>query len=74
VEDELYKSIDKNYILKPVAYCKTHHAYLSKKQMKVHQCVKKGCTGLEKIDCYFWQERERKRNEARKRKNGARQF
>lgn len=64
----MYKSIDKNMIKDPVAYCKTHKGFLSKKQMKVHQCVTKGCTGLQKIDGEFWEERRRRKREAKERK------
>ena len=66
--DELVRSIDKNMIKNPVAYCKTHKGYLSRKQMKIHQCVPKNCTGLKKIDCPYWEERQRRKREAKERK------
>ena len=65
--DVLYKSIDKNMIKEPVAYCKSHHRYLSEKQMKVHRCISRGCTGLQQIDNKFWEER-RQRKKAKKEK------
>lgn len=67
MEDVKYKSIDNNYIKHPVRYCKTHHRYLSEKQMKVHRCVSRGCTGLQPIDDTFWEER-RKRKQEKKQK------
>lgn len=73
--DTLYKSIDKNVIKEPIAYCKTHHAYLSKKQMKVHRCVARGCTGLQKTDEKFLKERRQRKKAAKQRRkelyNGA---
>ena len=68
MSDVLYKSIDKNMIKEPVAYCKTHHGYLSKKQMKVHRCVARGCTGLQETNEEFWEERRRKKREAKQRR------
>ena len=65
--DVLYKSIDKNMIKQPVAYCKSHHRYLSEKQMKTHRCISRGCTGLQLIDDTFWEER-RKRKQEKKQK------
>lgn len=66
--DTLYKSIDKNMIKNPVAYCKCHHGYLSKKQMKVHRCLSRGCTGLRKTDEEFWEERRQRKKAAKQRK------
>jgi len=68
MNDSLYGSIDGNLILKPVAYCKSHRCYLSKKQMKTHQCTRKACTGLQKLDCPYWHERERRKQAAKERK------
>lgn len=65
---DLFQSIDKNMVKSPVAYCKTHKGYLSTKQMKVHKCLQIGCTGLERLDHPFWDERQRKKDEAKKRK------
>lgn len=65
---DLVRSIDKNMIKNPVAYCKCHKGYLSLKQMKVHRCVQRGCTSIEKIDCPYWEERQRKKEEAKRRK------
>ncbi len=67
--DVLYKSIDKNMIKQPVAYCKSHHRYLSKKQMKVHRCISRGCTGLQPIDNKFWEERRMRKQLAKQKKN-----
>lgn len=68
MDEKLYRSIDHNMILNPVAYCKSHHCYLSKRQMKVHQCTRKHCTGLKKLDCSYWQERQQRKNERKKQK------
>lgn len=67
MDEKLYRSIDRNMIRKPVAYCKSHHCYLSKRQMKMHRCISRGCTGLQPVDDEFWEER-RKRKQAKKQK------
>lgn len=68
MDEKLYRSIDHNMILKPVAYCKSHHRYLSKKQMRVHRCISRGCTGLQPIDDEFWEERRRRKQAKKERK------
>jgi hypothetical protein len=68
MNDVLYKSIDKNMIKEPVAYCRCHKAYLSKKQMKIHRCISRGCTGLQETNDEFWEERRRRKKEAKLRK------
>lgn len=65
---ELFKSIDKNLIKKPIGYCKTHKGYLSLKQMRLHKCMKKGCTGFKKVEGPYWEERQRRKDEAKQRK------
>ena len=52
----------------PVAYCKSHKCYLSKKQMKVHRCLSRGCTGLQKMDCPYWEERKQRKESAKKKR------
>lgn len=65
---DLFQSIDKNMLKSPVAYCKTHKGYLSTKQMKVHKCLQIGCTGLERLEHPYWEERQRKKDEAKRKK------
>lgn len=65
---DLFQSIDKNMVKSPVAYCKTHKGYLSTKQMKVHKCLQIGCTGLERLEHPYWEERQRKKDEAKRKK------
>lgn len=67
--DVLYKSIDGNKIKQPVAYCKSHHRYLSKKQMRVHRCISRGCTGLQPTDDEFWEERRRRKQAKKEKRN-----
>jgi hypothetical protein len=68
VNDVLYKSIDKNMIKSPIAYCKCHKGFLSKKQMDCHRCLARGCTALQKIDEEFWEQRKKRKIEAKERK------
>ena len=42
--------------------------YLSTKQMKVHKCLQIGCTGLERLEHPYWDERQRKKDEAKRKK------
>lgn len=67
-EKEMYLSVTKQPIKEPIAYCKSHKKYLTYKQMKLHKCTIKGCTGLQKIDCEYWKEKNRRKAEAKERK------
>lgn len=70
---KLYRSIDKNLIKQPIGYCKTHRGYLSLKQMRLHKCTKKGCTGFRKLECPYWEERQRRKDEAKQRKKNSKE-
>lgn len=64
-----YKTIDKNITKqKPVAYCKTHKYYLTEKQMKLHRCLTRKCTGLQRLSHEFWDEREERKRQKKIRK------
>ncbi|AFB75666.1 hypothetical protein 2011_scaffold3_00030 [Bacteriophage sp.] len=36
--------------------------------MKVHKCLQIGCTGLERLEHPYWEERQRKKDEAKRKK------
>jgi hypothetical protein len=61
----LYKSIDGNYVKKPIAYCKVRKKYLTQKQMKVHRCATRACMSLRQCDDEFWEERRKRKQEAK---------
>ncbi len=58
-------------IARCVAYCPYHKYYLTKQQLKRKKCLGKQCKHLQKLEHYFWKERERIRKERKKRKNDA---
>lgn len=44
---------------KAVGYCRHHHAALTVKTLKCHECLKKQCNALKKYDEHsYWTERE----------------
>lgn len=43
------------------AYCKYHHCHLTIRQIKTKHCLAKHCKCLDKIEHWFWRERERKK-------------
>lgn len=52
-----------------VGFCKYHHAYMTKHQLKKKQCISKGCCHLDKKEHQFWQEREKKLARKNEKKN-----
>lgn len=62
------KTIDGNETLTPIAYCKSHHGYLTAKQLKLHRCLTINCCGLRKIPGEFWDERDRVKGLRKERK------
>ncbi len=59
--------IDGNESENAVAYCRSKKAFLTPKLIKLHKCLQIQCTGLMKLDCKYW-ERRQKRKDAKKRK------
>jgi len=59
--------IDGNESENAVAYCKSKKGFLTAKQIRLHKCLKIQCTGLLKLNCKYWEERQ-KRKDAKKRK------
>lgn len=44
---------------KAVGYCRLHHAALTVKTLKKHECLKKNCNALKKYENHsYWTERE----------------
>jgi hypothetical protein len=44
---------------KAIGYCRYHHAALTVKTLKCHECLKKQCNALKKYDEHsYWTERE----------------
>lgn len=56
-----YKTIFGDICKNPVAYCKLHKASISKKQMDIKGCLKRGCYHLSKYNHPFWEQRSRKK-------------
>lgn len=56
--------------MKPrVAYCKSHRRELTVKQMKLHKCVQKGCTGLQRYEDHpYWVKRAEHKAVAKERR------
>ena len=54
---------------KCLGYCEYHECYLTKSNIENMKCLKKNCRHFDKIKTHpFWQELERKKEEAKKRK------
>ena len=50
------------YKNRAVGYCHYHHAALTVKTMKCHECLKKQCDALERYgDHDFWRQHEQKK-------------
>lgn len=43
---------------KAVGYCRYHHAALTTKTLKGHECLKKQCNALTRYDHDYWRQRE----------------
>lgn len=60
VDPELeYETIDYNWSNRPIGYCHYHRGYITSKQVKIHNCLKKcpgGCNRFEALDCTFFRE------------------
>lgn len=56
----------------PVAYCfyKHHRGYLTVKNLKKHECLRKQCPCLKKLPSPYWEKREAVKQKRRERKNG----
>lgn len=67
-DPELFLSVDRNEVKDPVAYCKSKHRYLTKKQMKIHKCLQIKCTGLERLKHSYWEERQQIKDEAKRKR------
>lgn len=59
------QSADKRNV---VGFCRRHRGYITVNQMRRKECLKKGCRYLEKVDNPFWEEREKKKAEKKRRK------
>ena len=47
---------------KAIGYCRCHHAALTVKTLKKHECLKKNCNALKKYEEHsYWKEREIKK-------------
>ena len=55
----------------PCAYChnRSHKGYLSVKALKEHECLRKQCCFLQKLEHPYWEQRERIKEERRKKKD-----
>ena len=51
-----------------VGFCRRHQCYLSSKQLKRKECLKKQCTHLDKREHDFWRQRELTKERRQKRK------
>lgn len=53
---------------KAVGYCRHHHAALTAKTLKAHECLKKQCNHLKKYEEHdYWRQRKEMKN--RKKEN-----
>lgn len=61
--DEIVLTLNstETYFSRCVGYCHYHKVYLTQKQLKGKECLKKGCRHLERTGHQFWKEREAKR-------------
>lgn len=41
-----------------IGYCKRHCRYITSKQLKQKECLKKQCKALERYEHEFWKQRE----------------
>lgn len=60
--------IDGNESDKAVAYCKSKHGFLTARQVRLHKCLQIQCTGLAKLDCQFWEDRQKLKERRKQRK------
>lgn len=53
-----------------VAFCsyRKHKGYLTAKNLKAHECLRKQCPCLHKIKCAYWVEREMMKQKRKERK------
>lgn len=56
-----YRLVDGNYSEKAYAYCKAKQAYLTLRQIKLHQCTRKNCCSLQKLDIPYWEQRKNRK-------------
>lgn len=66
-EEEVYTGIDGNQVKSPVAICRfyKHRGYLTVNMIKVHGCLKKNCSRLQRLDCQYWEDRKKKKQNAK---------
>lgn len=55
---------------KAVGYCKYHHAALTVKTLKGHECLKKQCNALNRYDHDYWRQRDVMKARKKDGKNG----
>lgn len=67
-QEELYKAIDGNMSKLPVGYCHyyKHRGYMSKKLLELHGCNSRKCKRLEKLECKYWEDRKKRKENAKK--------
>lgn len=51
-----------------VGYCRKHRGYITANQIRRKECLKKQCHYLERVENPFWEEREKKKAEKKRRK------
>lgn len=57
-EKDIMKTIYGGEPKNPPAYCRRHCGYLTVKEMKRHECLRKQCRHLCKYEHPYWQQRE----------------
>lgn len=67
-DEEVYIGIDGNQIKSPVAICHfyKHRGYLTVNMIKVHGCIKRNCGRLQRLDCQYWEDRKKRKENAKK--------
>lgn len=48
-----------------VAYCCYHRVWITKNQMRQKACLSKQCGALMKIQCQYWENRKKRKAEAK---------
>lgn len=51
-----------------VGYCRKHRGYITANQIRRKECLKKQCHYLERLENLFWEKREKKKAEKKRRK------
>ena len=64
-----YRLIDGNITYdEPCAHCSSKHGYMNISLVKVHQCLRKNCKCLTRMEHPVWEERKRKKRMAKEKR------